>query len=110
MTILWLGNPQACDAALVGGKAANLSRLARMDQHVSAGFCLPVTMMDEAHPFDLQDEISRAISDLMACHSLPDLIAAVRSSAGMKMERRHHSPVSTKHISTLSARMPLFKP
>jgi pyruvate,water dikinase len=37
--------------------------------------------MDEAHPLDLRDEITAAISDLMACHSLPDFIAAVRSSA-----------------------------
>ena len=37
--------------------------------------------MAEAHPLDLQSEISAAILDLMACHSLPDFIAAVRSSA-----------------------------
>jgi pyruvate,water dikinase len=37
--------------------------------------------MDEAHPLDLLDEITSAISDLMACHNLPDFIAAVRSSA-----------------------------
>jgi pyruvate,water dikinase len=37
--------------------------------------------MDEVHPLDLRDEITAAISDLMACHSLPDFIAAVRSSA-----------------------------
>ena len=37
--------------------------------------------MDEAHPLDLRDEITAAISDLMACHNLPDFIAAVRSSA-----------------------------
>jgi len=30
---------------------------------------------------DLRNEITAAISDLMACHSLPDFIAAVRSSA-----------------------------
>jgi pyruvate, water dikinase len=48
---------------------------------VPDGFSLPVTLMDEAHPLDLQDEITAAISDLMDCHSLPDFIAAVRSSA-----------------------------
>jgi len=37
--------------------------------------------MDEAHPLDLRDEITAAISDLMNCHRLPDFIAAVRSSA-----------------------------
>jgi len=68
----------------VGGKAANLSRLARLGGHrhrVPDGFSLPVTVMDEAHPLDLRDEITAAISDLMACHSLSDFIAAVRSSA-----------------------------
>ncbi len=81
MNLLWLGDPRSFDVALVGGKAANLSRLARMYHRVPDGFSLPVTVMDEAHPHDLQDEISAAISDLMACHRLPDFIAAVRSSA-----------------------------
>jgi phosphoenolpyruvate synthase/pyruvate phosphate dikinase len=81
MNLLWLGDPKSFDAGLVGGKAANLSRLARMYYRVPDGFSLPVTVMDEAHPLDLRDEITRAISDLMACHSLPDFIAAVRSSA-----------------------------
>jgi phosphoenolpyruvate synthase/pyruvate phosphate dikinase len=81
MNLLWLGDPKSFDAALVGGKTANLSRLARMYHRVPDGFSLPVTVMDEAHPLDLRDEITAAISNLMACHSLPDFIAAVRSSA-----------------------------
>ena len=81
MNLLWLGDPKSFDAALVGGKAANLSRLARMHQRVPDGFCIPVMVMDEAHPRDLRDEIAQAISDLMACHSLPELVVAVRSSA-----------------------------
>jgi len=81
MNLLWLGDPQSFDAALVGGKAANLSRLARMHHRVPDGFSLPVTVMDEAHPLDLRDEIFAATSDLMACHSLPELVVAVRSSA-----------------------------
>ena len=81
MNLLWLGDPSSFDAALVGGKAANLSRLARLYPRVPDGFSLPVTVMSEAHPLDLRDEITRAISDLMACHSLRDFIAAVRSSA-----------------------------
>ena len=81
MNLLWLGDPKSFDAGLVGGKAANLSRLARLYHRVPDGFSLPVTVMDEAHPLDLRDEITRAISDLMACHSLDDFIAAVRSSA-----------------------------
>lgn len=81
MNLLWLGDPKSFDVALVGGKAANLSRLARMYHRVPDGFSLPVTVMDEAHPLDLRDEITAAISDLMNCHRLPDFIAAVRSSA-----------------------------
>jgi phosphoenolpyruvate synthase/pyruvate phosphate dikinase len=81
MNLLWLGDPKSFDAALVGGKAANLSRLARMYHRVPDGFSLSVRVMDEAHPLDLRDEITCAISDLIACHSLPDFVAAVRSSA-----------------------------
>jgi len=81
MNLLWLGDPKSFDAGLVGGKAANLSRLARMYHRVPDGFSLPVTVMGEAHPHDLQDEITAAISDLMACHRLDNFIAAVRSSA-----------------------------
>jgi len=81
MNLLWLGDPKSFDVALVGGKAANLSRLARMYHRVPDGFSLPVTAMDEGHPFDLRDEITAAISDLMNCHRIPDFIAAVRSSA-----------------------------
>ena len=81
MNLLWLGDPKSFDAALVGSKAANLSRLARLYQRVPDGFCLPVTLMDAAYPFDLRDEITAAVADLMRCHSLPCLVAAVRSSA-----------------------------
>src|SRR5512145_1132832 len=81
MNLLWLGDPKSFDVTLVGGKAANLSRLARMYHRVPDGFSLPVTVTDEVHPSDLRNEITTAISDLMACHSLPDFIAAVRSSA-----------------------------
>src|SRR5574341_1155408 len=68
MNLLWLGDPKSFDVALVGGKAANLSRLARMYHRVPDGFSLPVTVMDAAHPLDLRDEITAAISDLMNCH------------------------------------------
>ena len=81
MNLLWLGDPKSFDIALVGGKAANLSRLARMHHRVPDGFSLPVTVMDEAHPLDLRDEITAAISDLLACHRLSEFTAAVRSSA-----------------------------
>jgi len=81
MNLLWLGDPKSFDSALVGGKAANLSRLARLHHRVPDGFCLPVTVMDETHPLDLRNDIIGAVSDLMACHSLPELVVAVRSSA-----------------------------
>jgi pyruvate,water dikinase len=81
MNLLWLGDPKSFDAGLVGGKAANLSRLARMYHHVPDGFFLSVTVMDEGHPLDLRSDIIAAISALMACHSQPDFTAAVRSSA-----------------------------
>ncbi|MEJ2601135.1 MAG: PEP/pyruvate-binding domain-containing protein [Anaerolineales bacterium] len=81
MNLLWLGDPKSFDPALVGGKAANLSRLARQFYRVPDGFFLPAALMDAAHPLDLRDEINSAISDLVACHRLPDLITAVRSSA-----------------------------
>jgi len=81
MNLLWLGDPKSFEPALVGGKAANLSRFARLSHRVPDGFSLPVTVIDKTHPLDLRDEITCAISELMACHSLPDFIAAVRSSA-----------------------------
>ena len=81
MNLLWLGDPKSFDVALVGGKAANLSRLARMYYRVPDGFCIPVTAMDEAHPADLRDDIFAAASGLMACHNLSELVVAVRSSA-----------------------------
>src|SRR5512146_2072331 len=81
MNLLWLGDPKSFDAGLVGGKAANLSRLARLYHRVPDGFSLPVTVLDDVHPLDLRDEIICAISDLMACHRLSEFIAAVRSSA-----------------------------
>jgi pyruvate,water dikinase len=52
-----------------------------MYHRVPDGFSLPVTVMDQGHPFDLRAEIDGAISDLMACHKLPELLVAVRSSA-----------------------------
>jgi pyruvate, water dikinase len=81
MNLLWLGDPRSFDVDVVGGKAANLSRLARLYHRVPDGFSIPVTLMNEAHPDELRHDIERAISDLMACHTLPELVAAVRSSA-----------------------------
>ena len=47
MEILWLGEPACHDRALVGGKAANLSRLAA-SYRVPAGFCLTTVAYDRA--------------------------------------------------------------
>ena len=73
MDLLWLGDPKSFDTALVGGKAANLSRLARMYHRAPDGFSLPVTLMDQAHQLDLRDEIEQAIAGLMVCHRLPSV-------------------------------------
>jgi hypothetical protein len=53
MNLLWLGDPRSFDVAVVGGKAANLSRLARLYHRVPDGFSIPVTLMNEAHPLEL---------------------------------------------------------
>ncbi len=81
MNLLWLGDPKSFDAALVGGKAANLSRLARAYHRVPDGFCIPVTILHEVHPSDLYDDVATAVAGLMTCHGLTELVTAVRSSA-----------------------------
>jgi len=58
VNLLWLGDPKSFEITLVGGKAANLSRLARMYHRVPDGFSLPVTVMDQAHPFDLRPKLT----------------------------------------------------
>ena len=80
MPLLWLGDPKSFDAALVGGKAANLSRLSRL-YRVPEGFCLPVTVQEAAPLTEVWDEITTAVAALMHRHSLTSLVAAVRSSA-----------------------------
>jgi hypothetical protein len=47
MEIVWLGDPACHAAVLVGGKAANLSRIAG-DYLVPPGFCLTVDFFDHA--------------------------------------------------------------
>ena len=49
MEIAWLGEPEAHDAARVGGKAASLSRLAA-EQRVPPGFALTASAMARAAP------------------------------------------------------------
>jgi hypothetical protein len=69
MTLLWLGDSNSIDVTLVGGQAANLSHLASLAHPVPDGFCLPVTVLDQAHPLDPRDDLAHALSALMACHS-----------------------------------------
>ena len=40
MNLLWLGDPKSYDAALVGGKAAEIGRLARLYYRMPDGFSL----------------------------------------------------------------------
>ena len=51
-----------------------------MYHRVPDGFSLPVTVMEQGHPYDLRAEIDHAVSDLMTCHRLGELLVAVRSS------------------------------
>ncbi len=49
MNLLWLGDPKSFDAGRIGGKAANLSCLARLGGHrhlVLDGFYLSVPVID----------------------------------------------------------------
>jgi hypothetical protein len=59
MTLLWLGDSNTFDVTLV----ANLAH------PVPDGFCLPVTVLDQAHPLDPRDDLAQALSALMAYHS-----------------------------------------
>jgi hypothetical protein len=60
MNLLWLGDPKSFDAGLVGGKAAEICRLARLGGHrhrVPDGFCLPVTVMDPRRSYEQVEPI-----------------------------------------------------
>jgi phosphoenolpyruvate synthase/pyruvate phosphate dikinase len=72
--VLWLGESACSDSTLVGGKAANLSRLAATHR-VPPGFCLP------AHRQLSDAEIDEAYRELAACCGVADPAVAVRSSA-----------------------------
>lgn len=91
MSILWLGDSDCHDVAVVGGKVANLSRLAA-EYKVPPGFCLStdayhrwshhfVDQVDPQHPEELIDSISAAYKDLAGhCH-VDHPSVAIRSSA-----------------------------
>jgi phosphoenolpyruvate synthase/pyruvate phosphate dikinase len=89
LDLIWLGQPDAHDHTLVGGKAANLSRLAA-DYPVPPGFCLTTSAFETTHrsgttaaqiPHTLVDQIDQAYRSLAIHLNVRDPSVAVRSSA-----------------------------
>ena len=94
MDIVWLGDPACRDLLLVGGKAANLSRVAG-DYDVPPGFCLTVEFFERyeserqhfaegrrpALPPALLQRLANAYETLAARCGDAHLAVAVRSSA-----------------------------
>src|SRR5215210_3524257 len=84
--ILWFGNPACCDPAQVGGKAAQLSRLAA-DYRVPLGFCLTAAAFDPKHPAGapLPEAVATALTTAYEALSrrcdISNVPVAVRSSA-----------------------------
>lgn len=94
--ILWLGESACHDQALVGGKVANLSRLAA-DHRVPPGFCLTTAAYDQARssgirlhgpvagagdlPAALADSLAAAYRTLAGRCGEAEPAVAVRSSA-----------------------------
>lgn len=81
MNITWLGNPLSHDPQRVGGKAANLSRLAARHP-VPPGFCLTAGSLPVGRPAgDWVEPVARAYLALgKRCGNFPPAVA-VRSSA-----------------------------
>ena len=93
MTILWLGDEACHDVQRVGGKAANLSRLAA-GYRVPAGFCITPDLYAQwiaerqegaspqrTLPQDLNDIVSREYQEMTNRCGFEDPAVAVRSSA-----------------------------
>lgn len=93
MTILWLGDKDCHEVQRVGGKAANLSRLAA-DYRVPTGFCLPPELcvqwlngllQESAHlltpPRGLKEFVYREYQEMTIRCGTVDPAVAVRSSA-----------------------------
>ena len=84
--ILRLSDPDSGDPARVGGKAANLSRLAA-NHRVPAGFSITAAAYRPDHPpgtplpADLEAELAAAYEALSRSSGIPDVPVAVRSSA-----------------------------
>jgi phosphoenolpyruvate synthase/pyruvate phosphate dikinase len=85
MHILWLDDPGCHDPQLVGGKAAQLARLAA-GFDVPYGFCVPAPMLahldaDDSFSASLQAAITTAYQTLAPRAGVADPPVAVRSSA-----------------------------
>jgi pyruvate,water dikinase len=89
MDLIWLGQPRAHNHALVGGKAANLSRLATA-YPVPPGFCLTTAAFERARaageptsqlPRTIVDQVGRAYRTMATQAGMSDPSVAVRSSA-----------------------------
>ncbi|MCB0120932.1 MAG: PEP/pyruvate-binding domain-containing protein [Caldilineaceae bacterium] len=86
--VLWLEDPACQDVTRVGGKVANLSRLAALER-VPAGFCLPTAVYTNwtAYPNQrmildkMEATITNAYNSLAAFVHKEKLSVAVRSSA-----------------------------
>ena len=77
--IRWLGQANCCDPEQVGGKAANLGRLA-LRYPVPAGFCLTAQMVNRHHLAEAQETIIHAYAALEQLVGNAELSVAVRSS------------------------------
>lgn len=81
MAIHWLGTEACNDAAHVGAKAANLSRLGALAR-VPAGFAIPdLDAAIQALPADIDAEVRTAYTDLATRVGEAEPAVAVRSSA-----------------------------
>jgi phosphoenolpyruvate synthase/pyruvate phosphate dikinase len=87
--ILWLGEPACHDRTIVGGKAANLSRLTATHR-VPPGFCLATPVFDRARADGsepsalsptLRNELAAAYEELAGRCGVSAPAVAVRSSA-----------------------------
>jgi rifampicin phosphotransferase len=89
MRVAWLGEPESLDEALVGGKTANLGRLATSFR-VPPGFCLDAAAFDHLRPAlegdsgaraRLRELVAASYADLAQRVGYPEPRVAVRSSA-----------------------------
>jgi len=100
MNIYWLDTPACQDPTRVGGKAANLGRLAA-SHPVPPGFCLAATRADTRRlPPTLQVQLAAAYADLGKRCGISQPQVAVRSSA--VDEDGQHASFAGQHESYLN--------